>query len=116
MKGWLCSKKRKRHQRAMNKLVRDMNKNIEKDNLWQGRFYARQVGNSQFYEFQDRSGAELFVGIQCVDRKTGRTYTRWDTVNSWRHMNGWDLWEFMNWFIVEFIEVWSENPRPGEKV
>lgn len=33
MKYWLTSKNKKRHQRAMNQLVRSFNKALEKDDL-----------------------------------------------------------------------------------
>ena len=35
---WLTSKNKKRHQREINRLVREANKSIEKDDLWYGRF------------------------------------------------------------------------------
>lgn len=39
---WLTSQNKKRHQRAINKLVREMNRNLERDELWCGRFMIRQ--------------------------------------------------------------------------
>ena len=77
--GWLCSKNRKRHQRAMNKLMRDLNKNIENDNLWQGRFYVKQTA-AQWHEYEDKSGAELWVVLSFIDKKTGITYETAETV------------------------------------
>lgn len=110
--GWLCSKNRKRHQRAMNKLMRDLNKNIENDNLWQGRFYVKQTA-AQWYEYEDKSGAELWVVLSFIDKKTGMTYETAETVNHWRMWNGSHLWWKMNDFIVEKVKVWDENPRPN---
>lgn len=115
MQGWITSLKRKKHQRAMNKLVRAMNKNIKEDNLWQGRFYMHQVESPQFHIYEDKSGAELWVCLECVDRKTGRTHRKWESVNHWCHFHGYEVWHYMNWFIVEYIEVWSEKPRPGQE-
>ena len=33
MRKWLTSMNQKRHQRAINRLVRDLNKNLEQDDL-----------------------------------------------------------------------------------
>lgn len=114
MYNWLTSMNRKRHQRAMNKIVRELNKNIQNDELWQGRFYVRQV-HSEFSVYEDKSGAELWVVLEFVDRKTGLKKVMFDTVNHWRHWNAWRLFREMNDFIVEDVKVWSENPRPGSK-
>ena len=73
--GWITSLNKKKHQRAMNALVRDMNKNIATDDLWRGRFYVRQIYAPQWYIYNDRSGAELFVHLKFYDKKTGRTCT-----------------------------------------
>lgn len=96
----------------MNQLMRQTNENIAADPLWKGRFYVRQV-SAQWYEYEDRSGAELFVVLEFIDRKTGITHTAADTVNNWRYPNGFFLWREMNDFIVEKVNVWSENPRPS---
>ena len=112
-RSWLTSQNRKVHQRAMNKLVRQLNENIRKDNLWKGRFYVRQIA-SQWHVYEDKSGAELWVVLRFIDRKTGRTYDCAETVNHFRFPSSWKLWEKMNWFIVEYLEVWKENPGPYE--
>ena len=108
---WLSSKNRKVHQRAMNKLMRQMNTNIKNDELWKGRFYVRQIA-SQWHEYDDHSGAELWVVLRFTDRKTGKTHEVADTVNHWRFVNGSHLFWAMNDFIVEKCDVWSEDPRP----
>ncbi len=107
--GWLTSKSRKRHQRAMNDLVRDMNANVYNDPLWKGRFYVRQVA-AQWYEYEDKSGAELWVVLRFTDQKTGITHTVAETVNHWRYFGGSHLWWEMNNFIVDKVQVWDENP------
>lgn len=112
--GWLTSKNRKRHQREMNKLMKLMNQNIENDDLWRGRFYVRQVA-AQWYEYEDKSGAELWVVLRFIDKKTGFYWETAETVNHWRWVNGNRLWLAMNDFIVEKTNVWGENPRPGSK-
>ena len=40
--SWKTSQNRKIHQRAINKSMRELNKNIENDPLWKGRYCVRQ--------------------------------------------------------------------------
>ena len=108
MNYWLSSMYRKRHQRAMNKLVRKANKAWEKDSLWLGRFMVRQINSPRFVYYFDKSGAELCVILEFVDRCTGETYRTCQTVNYWRFANGANLHWKMNWFITERCKVWSE--------
>ena len=110
MNYWLTSMNKKRHQRAMNKLMRETNKNIENDDLWLGRFVVHQVNSPQWCRYEDGSGADLFVHLKFIDRCTGRHYICAETVNHWRGFqgNGWRMWKIMNWFIVEYCSVWDE--------
>ena len=69
--GWLTSKDRKRHHRAMNDIMRQINRNVENDPLWKGRFYVRQIA-SQWSEYEDKSGAEkcgahTFPVVDCFN-------------------------------------------------
>jgi len=106
---WLTSFNPKRHQRAMNRLVRELNKALEKDDLWFGRFMIRQVDSPRFIVYSDKSGAQLNVTLEFVDRCTGKTYRTYDSVNHWRKWNGAELSWKMNWFIVEYCNVWAEE-------
>ena len=110
MKYWLTSKSKKRHQRAMNRLVRSFNKALEQDDLWCGRFVIRQVYAPQWYRYEDGSGAEYFVHLKFIDRCTGRYYIAADQVNCWRGLcaNGYKLWEKINWLITEHWDIWDE--------
>jgi len=112
MYHWLTSKNVKVHQRRMNKRIRDFNNNIKNDSLWRGRFYVHQVGRQRL-TYEDGSGMELWVILELVDRKTGRTKRISGTVNHLTFTG--DLWMAMNSFIVDTISVWSEDPRPGTK-
>ena len=107
---WLTSKNKKRHQREINRLVRETNKSIEKDDLWHGRFCIKQVESPQWHVYEDKSGAEYFVHLKFIDKCTGRYWTQAETVNHWRGSfgNGWRIWDKMNWFIVEHCSVWDE--------
>ena len=110
--GWLASKNRKRHQRVMNDLIRKINQNIKNDDLWRGRFYIRQIA-AQWYEYEDKSGAELLVILRFIDKKTGFYWATAETVNHWRWGNGGRLALAMNDFIVKRTKVWESDPMPG---
>lgn len=111
---WLTSGNMKVHQRKMNKMVRDLNENIEKDDLWRGRYIMRQ--KAAYREvYPDGSGAELWVRMEMLDRQTGRTETFCDTVNHFYMWNGGGLWREMNDFIVDTCKVWEETPSPRDK-
>ena len=107
---WLTSMNKKRHQREINRLVRQVNKSIEKDDLWHGRFCVKQVESPQWHVYEDKSGAEYFVHLKFIDKCTGRYWVQAETVNHWRGSfgNGWRIWDRMNWFIVEYCNVWEE--------
>lgn len=107
---WLTSMNKKRHQRKINRLIREANKSIEKDDLWHGRFCIKQVESPQWHVYEDKSGAEYFVHLKFIDKCTGRYWIQAETVNHWRGSfgNGWRIWDKMNWFIVEHCNVWDE--------
>ena len=116
MNGWKHSFNRKKHQRMVNKYVRAINKNIENDDLWLGRFYVKQVGFPRFEIYEDKSGATLEgIHLVCVDRKTGQTYDDWDSSNGWCHWGGSRIWMFVNKAITEWFDVWKEDPSPYEQ-
>ena len=51
-------KKRKKLQKEVNKIVKNMNLAIKNDPLWKGRYYARQI-SAIFENFYDGSGIEM---------------------------------------------------------
>lgn len=109
--GWIKSRKRKVHQRKMNQLMRLINKNIEQDDLWKGRYIAKQI-DSSWYSYPDGSGNELWVILRFTDRLTGITWDTAETVNHWRWINGTHLWMAMNTFITEHTKTWENDPKP----
>lgn len=111
MKYWLTSMNKKVHQRAINRLVREFNKQLEKDDLWCGRFMIRQMDSPQWVRYDDNSGTELWVKLKFIDRCTGRYYVGAHSVNEWRgvQVSGWRIWELMNWLIVQHWNVWNEE-------
>lgn len=115
MNGWMTSFNRKKHQRRMNKYVRELNKNIANDDLWRGRFVIRQEGNPSFHIYEDKSGAVMpHVHLVITDLKTGERYDQWDSDNGWCHFNGSRIWEFANKAITEIFDVWRKNDDPRD--
>ena len=95
-------KQRKKAQAKINKSVRLMNKNIQNDSLWRGRFYVRQT-DANWERFEDGSGGLLNVWLEVRDLKTGVFWGfRIDNYD-----RGWHLWEHVNKFIAEYSGVWD---------
>lgn len=107
----MAYKQRKNAQKKFNAFVRQVNKEIEKDELWLGRFYIHQL-ESYWQAFEDGSGGILVIKIQYIDKKTGKSKIDWVSMCS-----GWHtqlvLFEQMNSFIVDYCKVWDENPSPS---
>lgn len=68
----------------------------------------RWFAQEQWYIYEDKSGAEYFVHLKFIDKCTGRYWIQANTVNHWLGSFGWRIWDKMNWFIVEHLDVWSE--------
>ena len=111
MMGYRYSSNRKRHQRQVNKVFRALNKNIEKDELWQGRFVARQRA-SYFVQYEDKSGYYLVVVYDFLDKKTGQTSRLYNELGwSLSFFNGTKLFMQMNDFIVLDCDVWGVKQK-----
>ena len=109
--GYRYSAKRKRHQRQVNKIFRALNKIIEKDELWQGRFVARQRA-SYFVQHEDKSGYYLIVVYDFLDKKTGQTSKLYNETDwSLSFFDGTKLFMQMNDFIVLDCDVWGINQK-----
>ena len=99
------SHNRKNHQRWFNQYCRYINKSIEDDDLWLGRFYVRQ--NRTFIEwFEDNSGGLMYAEIHMIDKKTKKVRVGW---YSGLEMD-WKFWRDFNNFIIEDCKVWEEIP------
>lgn len=99
------SHNRRKHQRWVNRHCRYVNKSIENDDLWLGRFYISQNGSFMDW-FDDKSGGLMYVNITIHDKKTGRTHTEWYDGLELEYRLWWDL----NDFIVNDCKVWEEVP------
>ena len=97
--SWKHSLNPKVHQRAVNKVVRELNKNIENDTLWQGRFFMRQHAR-WVISLSDGSGMYLGLEMRLYDKKTNQ-YIQWfcdsHDITIW---GGSKAWHIMNDFIV----------------
>lgn len=99
-------KMRKKAQRAINKNIRLLNKGIENDGLWRGRFIMRQI-DAKWSPFDDGSGGQLFTTIMMVDKRTGQTKRVWlDNYDS-----PWNYYSAINNFIVNDCAVWEKEGR-----
>lgn len=103
----LRSLSRKKYQRAMNQLVRKINKSLKDDWLWDGRFTLKQQ-DAYFWPYEDHSGGHFLVWLTFVDNKTGaEEYMDFDNYGTEYHIMRW-----INTCITEYFDVWKENPNP----
>lgn len=100
---WISSEKKKRHLRRINKLIREMNKQIKEDNLWQGRFTCKLVGCPQWVKYTDGSGGRLYCRCEFEDSQTGfRKTSMWVSTND-LSMGINNIWMLMNDFIIRCV-------------
>ena len=113
MYRWKLTTNRKKIQRHINKEIRDLNRTIERDELWRGRFYCKQI-DIAFRSSEDGTYTYAAIGVEFIDRKSGKAmhsiFRKEDLMGT-----AWRLWEKMNYFITEWCEVWEEDPRPSIK-
>lgn len=110
-------KLRKKYQHKLNKLVRELNKSIENDFLWNGRFVFHII-NSNFERFEDGSGGLLYATIRGYDKKT-KYYKDYgiDYVPN-LSFTGFTVWKIGNRFIANDTDTWQNgnNPYKDEKI
>lgn len=106
--GWKYSRYRKRHQRAVNKIFRDVNNVIKNDELWRGRFVV-EPKMSFFTSYYENGYGELFVHYQFRDKKTNRTHYYAEHSNRICIFNGAHIFRQMNDFIVNdcYDDTWA---------
>ena len=106
------SQNQKNHQRALNKLVRVINKNIYNDPLWKGRFEIRQYKAWWRPYWEEPDYYVFYAQFIFYDKKTKKTYlTDIKSANDWQFLGGYKLWLEMNDFILN-SGFWEEKPRP----
>lgn len=100
--------KSKKLQRRINALVRDLNKSMEEDELWRGRFIIWQW-NRQCRRWEDGSGVDWNAQFILYDKKT----KIWKKTSYYSNYGlFYDLAKEMNDFIIYTVDVWNrENPK-----
>ena len=107
----MSDKLRKKYQISANKLVKEVNKIIEADFLWNGRFVFH-IMDSNFERFKDGSGGILYVVLRGYDKKTKyyKDYTL-DYAPYFQFIE-WDIWQITNKFITEDTDTWKKDNNP----
>ena len=98
--------------KALRQLVRKIkiiNRTIENDNLWRGRFCVR-LKRVEYRYYSDNSGIYLIYWYNMIDKKTGFKMLYQDIFLPGYYGNMFDMTMEMNDFIVKFCNVW-ENPE-----
>ena len=110
MKDYPTSNERKKRQRSLNRLFRKVNRGIENDSLWRGRFVVQQ-DKTEWIPYEGSRDYELFVCYYFVDKKTGqKSHGKWERAQ-WLELSSKLFWD-MNNFIVEDCRVWdNDDPR-----
>lgn len=104
-------KLRKKYQHKLNKLIRELNKEIENDSLWNGRFVFHII-NSNFERFEDGSGGLLYAIIRGYDKKT--KYYKDYSLDYVPHLSftGFNIWKIGNRFITNDTDTWKNGNNP----
>lgn len=89
-------KQRKKAQKKISKYIREMNKCVERDHLWRGRFYGHQI-DASWYRYADGSGGWLSVKVELRDKKTLKT----KVIRIDNYDYKWRLAHHLNDFIIE---------------
>lgn len=109
MYKWKTTMKLKKIQRSVNQIIRELNKNIYNDDLWKGRFYARQVDRRVALS-DDKSWLYCDFYIEFTDKETNRKYYHWFRREDFCG-SAYRVWEQMNDFIAVRCHVWETEPR-----
>ena len=104
-------KLRKEYQHKLNKLIKEVNKAIENDSLWNGRFVFH-IMVTDFERFSDNSGGMLYTIIRGYDKKS-KMYKDYDLQYapylSFAHV---DIWSTVNNFITKDTDTWYNGNNP----
>lgn len=109
-------KLRKEYQHKLNKLIRELNKAIENDFLWNGRFVFH-IMVTDFERFSDNSGGLLYAIIRGYDKKTKvyKDYTL--SYAPYLNFTDFDILKIANKFITEDTDTWKKGNNPyNEKI
>lgn len=102
-------KYKKKLQRQLNKIVKNANAAVARDNLWRGRFELRQMADT-YESYSDHSGGCLYVRIRALDKKTNEFCDFYMEYHS--PIFGWyEVSRIINDFIIDFCKVWETEDR-----
>lgn len=105
------NKLRKKYQRKLNKVVRDINKSIEEDTLWNGRFVFH-IMVTNFERFSDNSGGILYTIIRGYDKKS-KAYKDYKLQYApFLPFSQANIWLTANKFITEDTDTWYNGNDP----
>lgn len=102
-------KYKKKLQRQLNKIVKDVNAVVARDELWRGRFELRQMAD-EYKSYEDGSGGCLYVRLRAIDKKTNE-FCDWFMDYHGPTFGSYQVSRIMNDFIVEFCKVWEAEGR-----
>lgn len=108
----------KRTQRTINRMISVLNRTIENDELWKGRFVIKQINRKDIKLERDYFISKFhFLLIDKQTKKQETVYFACWSDNSLmtKCKIGNELASFMNDFIVLDCKVWEENPAPSRE-
>ena len=106
-----CSTLNKRKmKRRVVRVIKELNRLIYNDDLWQGRFVCR-MKRIVMKAYSDHSGLDTHCLCEFLDKKTGKNQVCW--YDSFEIFHGKLSW-IMNDFIVKTVDVWNEKPSPRD--
>lgn len=109
------NKLRRKYQRKLNKIVKNINKSIEEDSLWNGRFVFHIMA-TDFERFSDGSGGMLYTIIRGYDKKS-KVYK--DYILQYAPFLPFaqaNIWRIVNKFITEDTDTWHNGNNPYKEV
>ncbi len=104
-------KLRKKYQSGLRHIVKDLNKNIENDDLWNGRFVFHIIA-SELEKFEDGSGGLLHSIIRCYDKANGYYKDYIYVYAPYLHNCHFNIWEIGSKFITEDTDAWKHGHNP----
>ena len=108
-----CFKDRKKQQRKLNKIIKEVNQRMKDDSLWRGRFQIKQL-RSDYRPFPSDycDYGDFYVELEFIDKKTGKIKRNWYHPLSLFENH---IYTQLNDFIVIYCDVWREKPNPYEQ-
>lgn len=113
---FMTSVNHRKHQRAINKVFKAINKTIYNDELWLGRFAIVQCHTVfNIYKYEDSECGTMYIFYQFVDKKTGRRSRIYHSNTNEILNYSYTILLKMNDFIVKdcYPDVWGAEVKPS---